>query len=80
MSLAPLPASRPRSTFISIWFALDAILALFPPIYWALGRPTPIVLGLPCSIVYYGALGLFIVASLLAAYWDDERRGAFAAG
>ncbi len=73
-----LPAVRPRSGFISIWFALDAILGLFPPVYWAAGGPTPLVCVLPWSIVYYIALGIFITASLLAAYWDDERRGAFA--
>lgn len=72
-------AVRPRAGFISAWFILDAILGLFPPIYWLLGAPKPIVFGLPCSVVYYIALGAFITASLLVAYWDDERRGAFEA-
>ena len=66
----------PRSAYIWIWFALDALLALFPPVYWVAAQPTPI-LGLPCSIIYFSVLGIFITASLLAAYWDDERRGAF---
>jgi hypothetical protein len=74
---ALIPASRPRSAFISIWFALDAILALFPPIYWVAGGSKPLVFGLPCSIVYFVALALFIAASIVAAYWDDESRGAF---
>jgi hypothetical protein len=74
---ALIPASRPRSAFISIWFSLDAILALFPPIYWVAGGPAPLVFGLPCSIVYFVALALFIAASIVAAYWDDESRGAF---
>lgn len=72
-------AIRSRSGFISVWFALDAIFGFFPPVYWLLGGPYPVVLGLPCSVVYYITLGTFITASLLAAYWDDERRGAFEA-
>lgn len=71
------PAIRPRSTFISIWFALDALLGLVPPVYWLLGGPTPILFGLPCSIVYFGGLAIFIVLSIVVAYIDDERRGAF---
>jgi len=72
-----LPASRPRSGFISIWFVLDAILALFPPVYWIVGGATPLLFGLPCSVVYYCLLAIFITASIVAAYWDDEKRGAF---
>jgi hypothetical protein len=71
--------TAPRSSFIAIWFALDAILALFPPVYWFAGGPTPLIAGIPCSIVYFLLLSAFIVGSLLAAYADDERRGAFKA-
>ena len=74
-----LPARRPRSAFISIWFVLDAILSLFPPVYWIAGGPQPLVFGLPSSIVYFMTLALFIAASIVAAYWDDENRGAFGA-
>ena len=73
-----LPATRPRSAFISIWFVLDAILGLFPPVYWIAGGAQPLIFGLSCSIVYFIALALFIAASIVAAYWDDEARGAFA--
>jgi len=66
-----------RAAYIWIWFAFDAFLALFPPVYWVAARPKPTIFGFPCSIIYFCALGVFITASLLAAYWDDERRGAF---
>jgi len=66
-----------RSSFVTIWFVLDAILALFPPVYWVAGGPTPLIAGVPCSIVYFVLLAAFIVGSLLAAYADDEKRGAF---
>ena len=72
-----MSVTRPRSSFISIWFVLDAILGLFPPVYWIAGRPAPAIFGLPCSVVYFMALALFIAASIVAAYWDDEARGAF---
>jgi hypothetical protein len=70
---------RPRSSFVAIWFVLDAILALFPPVYWLAGGPRPLVAGIPCSIVYFVLLSAFIAGSLVAAYADDERRGAFRA-
>ena len=68
---------RPRSAYIWIWFALDVFLALFPLVYWVVAQSKPTIFGFPCSIVYFGALSIFITASLLAAYWDDERRDAF---
>ncbi len=71
--------TAPRSGFVAIWFVLDAILALFPPVYWVAGGPTPLIAGVPCSIAYFVLLAGFIVASLIAAYYDDERRGAFRA-
>jgi hypothetical protein len=70
---------RPRSSFVAIWFVLDAILALFPPVYWLAGGPRPLIAGIPCSIVYFVLLSAFITGSLVAAYADDERRGAFRA-
>jgi hypothetical protein len=73
----PAAVIRPRSLYVWIWFALEAFIALFPPIYWLVGQPKPTILGLPSSIVYCVALCIVIAASLLAAYWDDERRGAF---
>jgi membrane associated rhomboid family serine protease len=69
--------TAPRSGFVAIWFVLDAILALFPPVYWVAGGPTPLIAGIPCSVAYFGVLSAFIVGSLIAAYIDDERRGAF---
>jgi len=71
------PGARPRSAYVWIWFACDALLALCPPVYWLAARASPRILGLPCSIVYFCLLGVFITASLLAAYRDDERRRAF---
>jgi len=70
-------ATKPRAAYVSIWFALDAVLALFPPVYWVFAGPTPQIFRLPGSIIYFVALVIFIAASIVAAYLDDERRGAF---
>jgi hypothetical protein len=83
MSKSPLASKprptvpKPRSAYVWIWFALDAFIALFPPVYWVAAQPKPTIFGLPCSIVYFCAVSIVITASLLAAYWDDEGRGAF---
>jgi hypothetical protein len=58
--------------FIVAWFALDAILGLFPPIYWAASGASPRVVGLPLSVFYFVAVGLFTSASLVVAYFLDE--------
>lgn len=74
MSQTPL---RPRSSLVISWFALDAILALLPPIHWAITAKAPWIAGLPAGLVYMGGLPIFIAASLVFAYRDDVSRGAF---
>jgi len=59
--------------FILAWFGLDAFLGLFPPLYWAASGSSPRILGLPLSIFYFVAVGLFISASLIVAYFLDEQ-------
>lgn len=64
-------ASGTRPVIVA-WFALDAIVGLFPPIYWAASGADPHVVGLPLSVFYFVAVGLFISASLVVAYFLDE--------
>ena len=60
-----------RRGIVKLWFALDAIVALAPPLYWAAdGRTTPIA-GIPAGLFYFLAVSLCIIASLIAAYWLD---------
>lgn len=64
------PSRHPR--WVIGWFILDAIVALAPPLYWlADGAATPI-LGLPGAVFYFVAVGVFISASILAAYWAES--------
>ena len=68
-ALAAASGTRP---FMIVWFALDAILALFPPVYWAMSGVRPNIFGLPLSLFYFASLGLFITMSLVVAYFLDE--------
>jgi hypothetical protein len=55
---------------IQLWFALDILLALFPPLHWAVGGGAP-VLGVPETLLYLFGTSLFIAASVVAAYVSD---------
>ena len=68
-----------RRGIVKLWFALDAVVALAPPLYWAAdGRTAPIV-GVPTALFYFLAVSLCITASLIAAYLlDTSDKGAAA--
>jgi hypothetical protein len=68
------PRSK-RASWITAWFAIDAIVALAPPIYWAAdGGMTPI-LGLPAAVFYFVAVAVCITGSIVAAYAAEARTG-----
>ncbi len=53
--------------FVKVWFAVDAVVALAPPLYWwADGWTTPVV-GIPAALFYFLAVGLCIASSIVAA-------------
>ena len=49
-----------RTSWISAWFALDAIVALAPPLYWSVDGMTTPILGLPAPVFYFIAVSVFI--------------------
>lgn len=60
------------SNLVKIWFALDAVVALAPPLYWAAdGRTTPIA-GIPAALFYFLAVSTCITASIVVAYLEDR--------
>jgi hypothetical protein len=70
--------TRPEyPAWIKWWFAVDAVLALFPPLYWAMSGRDPLVLGLPISVFYFALTGLCITVSVVAAYLVESRQGNF---
>ncbi|OZB29455.1 MAG: hypothetical protein B7X49_06920 [Acidiphilium sp. 34-64-41] len=66
--------------WIKIWFGLDAVLALFPPLYWAASGPQPAPLGLPLAVLYFSVTGLCIACSIVVAYLIESRDGNFTGG
>ncbi len=64
-----------RAPWISAWFALDAVVALAPPLYWAVDGNTKPILGLPAPVFYFVAVAIFITASIVAAYLAESRNG-----
>jgi hypothetical protein len=57
-------------------FALDAALALAPPLHWAVTGEARF-LGLPMALLYFGGVAVFICASLVAAYLVEDAVGSF---
>lgn len=64
-----------RAPWISVWFAFDAIVALAPPLYWAVDGETTPILGLPAPVFYFVAVAIFITASIVCAYLSEARNG-----
>lgn len=60
--------------FVKIWFALDVLLAWFPPFHWAASGAAP-VFGVPRSLWYLFGVELFIAASAVAACCCDPTLG-----
>ncbi|MGE4480243.1 hypothetical protein [Acidocella sp.] len=80
MSSVPSPpvlSEQEYPGWIKLWFALDAALALLPPIYWAASGPTPAVFGLPLSVFYFILTGASITGSIVTAYAIEVKRGNF---
>lgn len=69
----PTQTGTPRRRLVLAWFALDAIVAMAPPLYWlADGRTTPI-LGVPGALFYFLTVSTCITASLVVAHLVDGR-------
>ncbi|MCJ2023894.1 hypothetical protein [Methylobacterium sp. J-067] len=60
-----------RRGIVKLWFALDAIVALAPPLYWAADGRTTQIAAIPAALFYFLAVSLCITTSLIVAYWLD---------
>jgi hypothetical protein len=66
---------RAQPRWVTVWFLIDAIVALAPPLYWAFdGDSTPIY-GIPAAVLYFVAVSTCIAASIIAAYATETRSG-----
>ena len=64
---------------VKIWFVIDALIALAPPLYWLADKHKALsILGLPVTLCYFLLVGLSITASILYACWVEIGREKFA--
>jgi len=62
---------------VGAWFLFNTFVALFPPLYWAVGKSTGFVFGLPASLIYFMMVSVSITLSILYAYRQDTLNGEF---
>lgn len=60
-----------RRGIVKLWFLLDGVVALAPPLYWAADGKMTAIAGVPAALFYFLAVSLCITASLIAAYLLD---------
>lgn len=65
--------------YIKLWFAADLLLALFPPLHWAVRGADPIF-GAPVALLYVFGTSVFIALSVVAAYLAGRRTSASGRG
>lgn len=60
------------SNLVKSWFALDAVVALAPPLYWAADGKTMPIAGIPAALFYFLAVSTCITVSIVVAYLEDR--------
>jgi hypothetical protein len=60
-------------TWIRLWFVVDAVIAMAPPVYWFFAEPAEFVTGIPNALIYFLLVGTIICASIIAAYIAEAR-------
>jgi hypothetical protein len=68
-------SARQKNVILGTLFVLEFVLALLPPVHWAVSGRSPEVAGLPFSLFYFLALGALITASIVAVYLIERARG-----
>lgn len=66
-----------RTQLVKIWFIVNAVVALFPPIYWAISNHNAYIFGVPASLLYFTTISLSIMLSIIYAYYTDVSTGNF---
>lgn len=66
------PELRPLPRLIKLWFVLDALFVLAPPLHWAVTGHPGRVLGLPATLLYFLAVSSFVALSVVAAYLQEH--------
>lgn len=62
---------------VRLWFVANLVLALAPPLHWAVEAHKTAIFGLPMALFYFLVLGLSIAGSIIYAYWEECASGEF---
>lgn len=57
-----------------LWFLVNLLVSLYPPLYWQVGASQQLILGLPVSFIYFIAISISITLSILYAYHEEASR------
>lgn len=57
-----------------LWFLINLLISLYPPLYWEAGSSQQLILGLPVSFIYFIFIAISITLSILYAYWEEASR------
>jgi hypothetical protein len=57
------------------WFIANAMLALAPNIHWSVNDTKQDILGIPATLFYFLFVASSITASIVFAYWVENRQG-----
>jgi hypothetical protein len=55
-------------------FTAEALLAMFPPVYWWVASVDGNVLGMPFAMFYFVVVGALVCATIVAIYVTEEIR------
>ncbi|MGO4686290.1 hypothetical protein [Hyphomicrobium sp. 2TAF46] len=58
-------------SWIRLWFIVDAVVAMAPPVYWLFAEPAAFITGIPNGLIYFLLVGSIICASIIAAYFAE---------
>ena len=70
----PRPTRAKRWIFGTV-FTISAALAICPPLYLAVARRDPVILGFPFAVAYMLFVGLLVTVAIMSLYQYEQARG-----
>ncbi len=67
--------ARTKKRVFGALFAIEALIAMFPPVYWWVASVEGDVFGLPFGMFYFLAIAAVMTATIIAIYVTEEIRG-----
>lgn len=67
--------ARAKQWIFGTVFAICGILAVCPPLYLAVARREPVILGFPFGVAYMLFVGLLVTVAIMALYQYEQARG-----